>query len=203
MPLRSTLSLFALAFALLLPGCQYTQDRALDLTDMVDLKFSNPVGGSMGLGAKLEATQCLGAGLGIGKYGPTCEWYGRGHQYAEDQCFLHLYYLGWDGMDGARNHITNSVNVIGINALPLVAWLLEHPPAHEQPGYPFLEGNPQWISQFRFGGEVLLPFVNFGIYGNVGEVFDFVFGLATIDISDDDGKSKTTTYLEEWKAENR
>lgn len=56
-----------------LPGCVYLGDRALDLTDVLDVRFGLGLGG----GAKVKATEYVGTFVGIGLYGYSVEWYGR------------------------------------------------------------------------------------------------------------------------------
>jgi hypothetical protein len=171
-------------------GCasvgHYFEDRGRDLADIVDLKG----GESMGLGVKVEATLYLGVGLGIAEQGRSVEWYGRERVRAPvnpnkrfDGMFVHLIVLGGDTYRGGMHGWSDDPS-----------WLKPGPPATYN-SLNFLALNmvalrnriqPPFLDRFRFGGEVLLPEVQGGIYLNVGQILDFVLGIFTIDIGDDD-----------------
>ena len=82
------LSLFAIwHFA----GCKslrkYALDRALDFTDIVDIKHPKTLSG-YGLHARVEVTDWLATGMGVGLGYDTVEWYGRRklYPYFFDHC---------------------------------------------------------------------------------------------------------------------
>ncbi|MBI1851928.1 MAG: hypothetical protein HYR85_16445 [Planctomycetes bacterium] len=52
------------------------------------------------------------------------------------------------------------------------------------------EYEPPPIDRARFGVEVWLPLVRFGLYLNLGEVVDFVAGWVGLDSAQDDGIDK-------------
>jgi hypothetical protein len=169
-----------LAIALsLLAGCAqgtYLGDRGHDLLDIIDLKG----GRSMGLGVKAEATLYLGAGLGFAGLGDSVEWYGRQRvdvdvpeeaRYSHGM-FTHIVVAGFDvNTVHGGGPSKDSLNILAINRVAFS----DH-------------DNPAMLDRWRFGGELVLPFVQGGIYLNVGQVLDLVIGLTTLDIGDDDGK---------------
>lgn len=168
--------------ALSLTSCSavggYIKDRALDLSDIVDAK----VGYAVGVGAKAEASMYLGVGAGYGVIPRGREWYGRRSVVFDDHTFLHFGLGGWDGRhEGDVDEGKNATEWYQF-ALPVNLASLDHP------------WNPPFIQRFRFGGEFMIPLLNFGIYANVGEIFDFVFGIFTIDMAGDDGLSKLDKY---------
>jgi len=149
----------------------YAGDRALDLTDIIDLKYS----GAVALGARAEATVHFTPGLGFGAVGRATEYFGRREDYDRGGGFLYL--LIW----GVENfHLDNEgvQNFLGFGAVE------------------DSEGYPPVISQFRFGGEIYIPGLNFGLYLNLGEIVDLILGFATIDLADDDGLPKGSLLYE-------
>lgn len=158
-----------------LPGCAsgYLSDRGRDVLDVIDLKG----GWSMGLGVKAEATLYLGAGLGGASLGDTTEWYGRQKLVTLTQgqysggLFVHLLIAGFDTQtEYGGPPSQDSLNVLTVNRVA------------------FSDSNdPPMLERWRFGGEVVLPFVRGGLYLNLGELFDLFAGVVGFDPADDDG----------------
>ena len=172
MPSLAGLGLALASTMVVATGCSWSQDRLLDLTDVVDLKY----GLGPGLGAKVGATAFFGLGAGVSYSSPT-EWAGRhGVRYGDAM----LLGLGVAAVDGAgfccTNDHSDGLNVLGVE---LVAWQ-----AAFRGELPFM----QW---WRFGFEVMPVLGRFGLYLNVGEVADLLAGLATFDPSGDDGEPKS------------
>ena len=169
-----------LVLALLLgpvTGCAYVKNRMLDMSDVLDIKY----GYAVGVGVKAEVTNYVGVGLGYGVMTKTREWYGRKSHVAYDQEFLHFILAGRDGtkrdwgepgLDG-----TDFYNMV----LPINLAALDH-------------DSPPMLQRWRVGFELVLPLANGGLYLNLGELADFVLGLATIDIAGDDGVPKSAQY---------
>jgi hypothetical protein len=164
-------------------GCGYLEDRLLDASDVIDLKY----GRAWGLGAKAEATLSLGAGLGLAAIQHQREWYGRRSTVATYQgegVFLHLGAFGFDSFSihgGAPSN--DGFHVLGVNLPALVD--SEEPPI---------------IERFRFGGELVLVHPLLGAYLNLGQVVDFLCGLATLDPAGDDGVPKSAPLREPFIA---
>jgi len=159
---------FALCLVILFPSCcsllTYAGDRALDLTDIVDLKYCCP--GVLAIGARAEATVHFAPALGFGGIDWATEYFGRRDDDDHGGAFLFL--LIW-GVENFNIDNQGVQNVLGFGAA---------------------EDYPPVISQFRFGGEIYIPGLNFGLYLNAGEVIDLILGFATIDLADDDGLPK-------------
>lgn len=208
----------ALLLVLLCSGCavgRYVRDRALDVTDIIDIKY----GTCIGVGAKAEITHFLGAGAGAAALGVQREWYGRRSIKSRGFAFAHAGAIGVDGGFGSPNPEGWSdepadVYFLLVNGTALADFLVapggdaridlidvtqtqrrrareaaadpDAPPAHPP--------TPPLVDRWRIGAEVLIPAVNFGLYVNLGEVADLVLGLFTIDIADDDGVSKGELY---------
>lgn len=162
-----------------LMGCSsvatYFKHRALDLTDVIDLKYGGGWG-NWGLGAKVEIFSYLGTGLGYGNERPVIEWYGRrAARYPTG--FLHLLFLGAETPTG---HMVPKT--YGCSS----AWFVQ------------AQGFPEerfWSHALRTGPEILLPFVRFGIYFNAFEFLDFFTGLVGYDLAGDDGLSKAVDQV--------
>lgn len=162
MTLRSVLTLLVVSTATACAAdSTYGGDRFADLGDMVDLRY----GRSMGLGVKLEATQFLGAGLGCGAVDVT-ESYGR-DEVRVPGMFLHLVVIGAEGLAPCGGQ--PELDILGVNVGAL---------RFQEP--------PKTIDWFRFGGELVLPFVTGGLYLNVGQLVDAVAGITTLDPAGDD-----------------
>jgi hypothetical protein len=143
----------------------YLVDRGLDLTDVIDFKL----GAGMGLGVKLQASDYMGVGLGAGAYDPTVESFGRRFFHNEHDGFLQGLVVGADGTPIGTVNDATTVNILLLQLRGL--------------DLPFIE-------RFRFGGEILLPGFQFGLFVNLGEVFDFLCGVVTFDPALDDGMRK-------------
>ncbi|MHC4945126.1 MAG: hypothetical protein ACYTG7_19080 [Planctomycetota bacterium] len=163
----------------------YLENRALDFTDIIDFK----VGYSYGLaGVKVEVTDYAGTGIGLCYTHRGIEWFGRSYYNNDEKFFLHLLILGFDdaAFDNAEEKGA-TVNYFGYNH----RWY-----------------RPELINRFRIGGEIIVPLIHFGTYLNIGELYDFLVGIACFDPANDDGLSKFTnvrwykyTYIEEYKNE--
>jgi len=182
-PSPAARALWPLTLALLLSGCGslvpeggYLRDRLEDAADILDYRVGT---GGIGVGAKVEATDYTGvaAGAGVGYHGG--ETYGRGFQSdlmgPADKGYQFLGIFGLFGVDGpdleyAHPGRNTQFSVMGIQ--------IQDP-------------RPHTIDRFRLGGQVLLPGVEGGLYLNVGQVFDLVLGLFTLDIGNDDGVERT------------
>ena len=156
--------LVAVLFSSCSSALTYMGDRALDLTDIVDLKYS----GAIALGARVEATIHFAPGLGLGGVGRATEYFGRRDDDDRGGSFLFLLVWGVENFNLLHTNQTRQ-NFLGFGAA---------------------EDYPPVISQFRFGGEIYIPGLNFGLYLNAGEVIDLILGFATIDLADDDGLPK-------------
>lgn len=162
---------FLLVLLVIQSGCAdvapYLRDRALDLTDVLDLK----AGLSFGLaGVKAEASDYIGAGVGIGHTGTGPEWYGRRFYSNPGGYFFHALAVGVDElpMDNAYDYMSRTLL-----------------------GYNLRYNRPPTLSRFRIGLEAFIPIVHLGIYANMGEVLDFLAGLAAFDPANDDGVPKS------------
>jgi hypothetical protein len=159
--------------AVLAVGCgvePYLVDRGLDITDVVDFK----IGVGLGIGAKAQVTDFVGAGLGAGNYDPAVESFGRRFFHYDQDGFLHGVVFGLDGTKIATLTDETTVNIAllqlrGIN-LPL-------------------------LQRFRVGGEILLPGLELGLWVNLGEVLDLICGVASFDPALDDGMNKGTELV--------
>jgi hypothetical protein len=160
-------------------GCTYARDRVLDLSDIVDLRGGF---GGVGAGVKLRATEFLETGIAVGGGYKEVEWYGRRVLHSPVSDPLQLIIVGLDKGAQQEKKEPWEMNIVmfrGARPWP--------PPA----------------SWFRFGGEIIIPFVRGGIYLNIGELVDFVLGLTTMDIADDDGMPKASKELEHWPRKRR
>jgi hypothetical protein len=174
----------ALALATLLPACasveRYARDRLMDVTDIVDFKY----GDAWGFGFKIELTMYFGTGLGLGELEHTREWYGRhGTDFTLDKAggpmdwlegtFVQLGVVGTDG-GAPGNAAQSAITTLGLNVLLISAD----------------NSAPPLIDRWRFGGEVVLPWVMGGMYLNLGELWDFFAGVFGEDPAEDDGQPK-------------
>jgi len=154
-------------------GCQaigpYAIDRVMDLTDIVDLKL----GAGLGAGAKVEATDYVGTGLGIGWSPGAVEFYGRRILDTMEVGGM-FFHLGLVGLDG------------GIFAIGQTGWFT---PEGNYLFYQTKQRRLPLITRFRFGGEIWF-LASIGIYINLGEMADFLLGFGNVDIANDDGVMK-------------
>lgn len=162
--MRTATLLLALFTPLSLTSCavgRYAQNRGCDLLDIFDFKAGY---GGLGLGAKAQASEYLKTGFGFGEVYEVAEFYGR-HKDRYRMMFYHGLIAGFDGpeMPGA-----------GVEA----DWDL------------FFVGNPPDgvapLDRARFGGEIVLPGVNFGFFLNLGQIADFLAGIVGFDPAQDD-----------------
>jgi hypothetical protein len=164
-PTLKTASL-ALLLAAVTGGCaviEYGGRRLRDLTDVVNLKTATSPS-LFGLGAKLEATDFLGAGLGAGSDYDVREFVGR-RIAAGNSGYLHAVIAG---VDGPR------------------AWRLDGDAYIGGVGLAGLRGTYPLMERWRFGAELWLPFAGAGLYLNAAEVVDFVGGILLFDPAEDD-----------------
>jgi hypothetical protein len=164
---------FFLIFSALLTGCNsvgsYFRDRALDFTDIVDVKYGAGLT-NLGFGAKVEVFSYVGTGLGYGNEHQVTEWYGRkAGQYPGT--FAQAVLLGME------NPGEMGPNRYGCWSLLLCQ--AQHFPKERYAS-----------CIVRTGPEVLLPFIRFGIYLNAIELADFLTGWFGIDLTGDDGEPK-------------
>jgi hypothetical protein len=178
---RQRLIAAALAALLGVTSCasveRYARDRALDLTDVVDVR----VGLAWGVGAKVEVTSWVGVGLGHALLPWTREWFGRRSRVRREES-THLLVAGMDGRSG---WIGDQVYVLGVSP----GWI-EHDLFLYQGLWPgALQRNG------RVGAEVMAG-VALGLYVNLGELYDLLAGLVGLDPAHDDGVSKSTVVEE-------
>lgn len=187
-------ALLILGFLTLASGCTYTTDRLRDLTDIVDVK-----GGARlhpGLGGKIEATDFIWGGLGYSKTG--VEFFGRRRLVdSREQSDLIKSFdypntateisLGIAGYEFGGAQCGGAGSLFGINPVAFAHLYRQTLGSHPEP--PSLVSNP-----WRIGGELWLFLVDGGIYLNVGEVVDFLAGLAGLDPAEDDGLPLGTDY---------
>ncbi len=152
-----------------LAGCAsvgtYFRDRALDASDIIDLKGG--VGGQ-GLGVKAEPLPFTGLGLGVAMSYRTTEWFGRSALRQDEAIFIHFVLFGLEAEN--RRRVFDEVCVAGIQL-------------RDDWGYSLPIGEA-----FRVGGEALFPFVRGGIYLNFFELADFLAGWFGADLAGDDRK---------------
>jgi hypothetical protein len=186
----SGLTVLALLLAGLFPACGsvggYVNNRILDARDIIDFKY----GESHGLGVKVEASMYAGLGAG-GAAVPYCrEWYGRRSLSTNYGTFCHFVLGGWDGPQRPFTGGENMTEWYQIG-LPLNLSAIDNPDA------------PYMLERWRFGFELVFPGGLGGAYLNVGEVADFIAGIATIDMAADEdvspGEQYTTHF--EWRDE--
>jgi len=170
-----------LAACVPLPSCaplgRYARARALDLSDVVDLKY----GTGLGLGAKIELIMYFGVGLGISSQTYWREWFGRKAVESRNGFFLCWLVSGGEGDFIHGSPPASSVTVFGFDALLIDEDFGRDVGPSDCPGL---------LARWRFGAEVLVPFAQGGVYLNLGELADFVLGLATLDPACDDDISK-------------
>ena len=209
------LSLALLALALVAPGCACTGDRIMDFTDIIDVKY----GTAIGAGAKVEITQYLGAGAGAAALGYNREWFGRRSVESRGFAFLHLVAIGMDGGHGSPNPdgwaderadiyfaLVNATALGDFGLAPGGDASFDHDSlritTEENPYEPVRKFEPfHPLDYWRFGGEVIIPSMHFGIYFNFGQFLDFFAGIATYDPAGDDNMSFFDTFNIEPDAE--
>ena len=179
-PITASRTLVLASALALLAGCAYTQDRLLDITDIVDVRGG---AGGFGLGAKVRATEFLETGIAGGGGYREVVFYGRRKLDVPESDVLQLLIAGYDmGGDISGAKVPWEMNTF------------------------FLRGAKPWappVSWWRFGGEVILPGVRGGLYLNIGEILDFVLGFTTLDIAKDDGLGKGEKKLKHWPSKKK
>jgi hypothetical protein len=217
-PLDSRRRMFTALLATLLfvgPGCtvgNYAGDRFMDLTDIIDIKY----GTAIGVGAKVEITQYMGAGAGAAALGYSREWYGRRSMEMNGFAFVHAGVIGVDGGYGSPNPngwsneraevyflLVNGTAFADFEIAPGGDGQTEDTVSSEKlqeqasdvadDDTPDFERLPS-LAYWRFGGEVIIPSVQFGIYFNFGELVDFVSGIFGGDPARDDELSFFDTF---------
>lgn len=225
----STRSALLAVILFLTPGCsvgQYAGYRFMDFTDIIDVKY----GVAVGVGAKVEITQFIGAGAGAAALGYSREWFGRKSMELNGFAFVHAGLIGVDGGYGSSNlggwsDERAEVYFLLVNATAFADFGIapggdahwDHIPRDAPPklGTSIEEIRPPTrylpihpLDYWRFGFEVLIPGAQFGLYFNFGQLLDFLAGIATYDPADDDGVSFFASYnipddiVEEEEAED-
>jgi hypothetical protein len=191
--------LFACALlSLASAGCAgvstYSVDRVRDLSDVVDVRY----GTGFGLGISVQFTETFQTGLGCSTEWYQRQWFGRKSVAIRDGIFASGLLIGFDGYflrdlgsgDGQSKESastgTSHIVILGSGGgsrsrTGEEAWFTE--PA----------GNPPKLTAMRVGGAVFLPGVNGGLYLNLGELADFLCGIAGYDLMNDDGYPKFFT----------
>jgi len=175
------------AFALACAGCSavgtYFADRGRDAIDIIDLRY----GDGMGLGLQVDATMFFGTGLGYSKGEWTRTWYGR-HAVDTDNAE----FFGWlvssemnlaTCMDNSADG-WNNVLLFNFAILGRADWI---------GGEEWFAGRSRTVpgmETFRVGLALFVPGGHGGLYVNLGEIVDFLGGLATFDLANDDGVVK-------------
>ncbi len=181
MTTRSCLAALLLASGCVAPG-GYWNDRVLDASDVVDLKY----GGGVGLGVHVQATKYLQTGIGFARWGQSREWFGR-LAVDSDSVFVHFILYGLVGMPFLDSSVArSSLDAWGVNCTAFSgdgAWTGSDEWFRHASGLPILD-------RFRVGGVLYLPGVHGGVFLNVGELLDFTGGLFTADLMNDDGIEK-------------
>jgi hypothetical protein len=188
-----------IVLALTSSGCsgfaRYSDDRVRDLSDIVDIRY----GTGFGLGVTVQFTDSLQTGIGCSPEWYQRQWFGRKSVEVRDGLFAGALIIGFDGDYLRRlgpgewrakgDATTGSCNVLILTmhqgpdqgGTGSEAWFTE------------AGGNLPSLSTGRIGGAVFLPGVNGGLYLNFGEMLDFLLGLTTYDLMNDDGYPKFFT----------
>jgi hypothetical protein len=126
---------------------------------------------ALGVGVKVEVTDYVGTGVGLGLTTEGSEWYGRRVLRQPHFLFLHAGLIGVDDspMDNADQFCS-------------VCYL----------GYNDRKYRPPLIDRFRVGAQAFVPLVHLGLYVNFGELVDFFAGIAGLDPAEDDEIPKGT-----------
>jgi hypothetical protein len=159
-------------------------DRLRDASDVLDLRY----GTGLGLGVHADATLYFGTGLGWSTVDHSRAWFGR-HAVARGETEFFGLVLG-STLGGGMcppdlAHGWWHMLVFNVVALDSPDWAGDA-------NWFENDGGPPLIDRFRFGGVLFLPGVHVGLHLNVGEVFDLLLGLFTLDPAHDDGIPKFT-----------
>ncbi len=164
---RTSILLLFIAFSV--SGCavgEYFAERGRDFLDIVDLKIQ-PIG--IGLGAKVQFTDYLAAGFGMGTYLGEIEKYGRfWHKNTKGHSVVWVH-TGLLGIEYAGEN--SEVYVLIVQPF----W-----------GNSIPQPYASWENRLRVGFEVCLPLFNFGLFVNLGQIADFILGFFGIDLIDDE-----------------
>lgn len=144
----------------------------MDLTDVVDVGY----GQGMGLGLFARATLWVEAGVGLSSTTDSREWYGRRSARHPEGAFVGLLAFTATGNYAHGEPPMSSGGLLFVN---LLAVLDDEP--------------PELIDRFQVGGRVYLPFVNLGLFVNLGEIVDLCAGLVGADPAADDGIAKSAS----------
>jgi hypothetical protein len=186
--MRSAALLIGAALSLSAAGCasprDYARDRLLDLSDVFDVKY----GAGLGLGVHVQATNFIETGLGFSVDAFSREWFGR-RSIDVRGAFAHVIVLGADGMAPCCSDPPTYMDILCINlrAFGRAPWT-----GSEE--WVAGEGEVPILDRFRFGGVVYVPGGHLGLCVNVGEFFDFLGGLFTADLMNDDGIPKQVGF---------
>ena len=173
------LPLVLLLCALVATGCTYGHNRLQDAGDIFDWKWACNWT-SVGVGAKVEVSNYLGTGVGVGFIDDLSETYGRHIVRTPHNEFVHIIVAGVDGPvweDDSRDG--SALYGLAINCCQ--------------------DPRPWVIDRFRLGGELIVLNIDAGLYLNFGQLFDFFAGLTTWDPGDDDGLPRRTEM--DWEPE--
>ena len=199
-------------------GCSevatYGENRVRDLSDIVDVRY----GTGVGLGLTVQFSELIRTGLGCSEEWYQRQWFGRKSVESRDGLFASALIIGFDGDYLRREQaikwfVKSGSTTEDLRRLEAEKWFSEYGSttgSHDMflfayPGWPdttqvgtkawFTEpgGNLPTLGSARVGGAVFLPVVNGGLYLNLGEVLDFLFGLANYDLMNDDGYPKFFT----------
>jgi hypothetical protein len=154
--------------ALSCTGCGYIEERGRDFVDIFDVKIT--YGSVGGLGAKVQITDYFAPGLGVGFYENSWEKYGRVQVTDDASFFLHAVVFGAEMP--LSTTLKGGESFIFFLAPLWKEETFEPPPAH-------------WSNRLRVGGEIVLPFVSFGFFINLGQFADFLLGFFGVDLIED------------------
>lgn len=199
-------------------GCSevatYGENRVRDLSDIVDVRY----GAGFGLGLSVQVGEPLRTGLGCSEEWYQRQWFGRKSVESRDGLFASALIIGFDGDYLRREEASEWFAKSGATSEDLHR--LEAEPWFSESGsttgnfneFFFTQrrgsdtaqvGTKAWFTEpagnlpslgiARIGGAVFLPVVNGGLYLNLGEALDFLFGLASYDLMNDDGYPKFFT----------
>jgi hypothetical protein len=197
---RKLFIIILFSMSLFFSGCQYGKDRLQDAGDIIQLE----IGFGPGLFAGVQASDFFAPGLGIYfqniYFGPL----GRGRETAFSQAQsiggagLLYYYkeTGFIPLD-EKTAIEAPINSVS-TALFGINYRDES------------NSSRRWPEMFSFSGKVHALFIGVGAGINPVELFDFIIGLSTLDICNDDGlkvplqaikSPRTSAYLIDLFAE--
>jgi hypothetical protein len=138
------------------------------------------------LGAKAEATNYFGLPLGFHMGPPQHEFFGRRRVFFDYGAGFGLGVWGMqlrspdDSGQSAGLEVFRWMNIYlaAVNASAITMEI----DRRERSRHPL-----PWHQRFRFGGELWLPWVTFGLFLNPVEIIDLLGGIAGLDLCEDDG----------------